>query len=212
MKSKLILIEVMPGSGKSTTGQLINSELTKINIPNRFYHELEDNHPLRIYEKLFTSLTIQEEADWFSMKVQELFTDFVNKTMDRKEVVIIESYIFQNTLDFAFNMGMNEHQVLDLTKNLQSILSHLDPVLIYYYQNHVEQHWRWMCNIRGPEFTQDRCGLYTDDDFIEAGSLWTRNQDFIFNVVQEWDIPKLIIKNEDYNWKEYKERINDFLM
>lgn len=70
---------------------------------------------------------------------------------------------------------------------------------------------KWICNIRGPEFTQDRCGLYTDNDFIEAGHFWTKNQDFIFNIVQEWEIPKLIIKNEKYNWEDYENKVNHFL-
>ena len=211
MKTRLILIDGMPGSGKSTTGSLISERLNELNIPNRFYHELEDNHPLRIYDKQFTTFTNLEEAEWFTAKVEQLFTDFVNEREDSNVITIMESYVFQDTLGFAFNMQMDEQRILDLTKKIQAIISRLDPILIYYYQVNVEQNWRWICNIRGPEFTQDRCGLYTDNDFIEAGNFWTRNQNFVFNIVQGWDIPKLIIRNEDHKWEEYRNRIIDFL-
>ncbi|WP_211748662.1 hypothetical protein [Paenibacillus sp. Marseille-Q4541] len=211
MKTKLILIDGMPGSGKSTTGSFISERLNDLDIPNRFYHELEENHPLRIYDRQFTSFADLEEAEWFSTKVEQLFKSFVNDWYTQNEIVIMESYVFQDTIGFAFNMHMDEQRILDLTKKMQAILSRLHPVLIYYYQVKVEQNWRWICNIRGSEFTQDRCGLYTDHDFIEAGKFWTKNQDFVFNIVQQWDIPKLVIKNVDYNWEEYRSRIIDFL-
>lgn len=212
MRTRLIIIDGMPGSGKSTAGRMISERLNDLRIPNKFYHELDDNHPLRIYDKEFTSFANLDEAEWFTAKVEQIFTDFVNDRSVKDEITIMESYVFQNTIGFAFNMQMDEQKLLDLSKKIQAILSRLDPVLIYYYQVNVEQSWRWICNIRGPEFTEERCGLYTDNDFIEAGKFWTRNQNFVFNIVQEWDIPKLVIKNEKYQWKEYQNRIFDFLL
>jgi thymidylate kinase len=211
MNTKLILIDGMPGSGKSTTGKLISERLNEFNISNRFFHEQDDKHPLRIYDRQFTSFTISEEEEWFVAKVKQLFNDFVKERIENNEVTIMESYIFQNTIGFAYNMQMNPEGILDLTKTIQIILSKLQPVLIYYYQVNVEQNWRWICEIRGPEFTQNRCGLYCDEDFIEAGKFWTRNQEFVFDIVQNWKIPKLIIKNKDYQWEEYRDRIYDFL-
>jgi thymidylate kinase len=211
MNTKLILVDGMPGSGKSTTGKLISEKLNELKIPNRFFHELDDKHPLRIYDRQFTSFTITEEAEWFAAKVKQLFSDFVKGRIENNEVTIMESYVFQNTIGFAFNMQMDQKRILDLANTIQIILSQLQPVLIYYYQVNVEQNWRWICEIRGPEFTQNRCGLYCDEDFIEAGKFWTRNQEFVFDIVQNWKIPKLIIKNKDYQWEEYRDRIYDFL-
>lgn len=88
----------------------------------------------------------------------------MNDRLERDEVTIMESYVFQDTIGFAFNMQMDEKRILKLTKKIQTILSRLDPILIYYYQVNVEQNWRWICKIRGREFTEDRCGLYTDKD------------------------------------------------
>lgn len=73
MNTKLILIDGMPGSGKSTTGYFISERLNELQIPNRFYHELEENHPLRIYDRQFTSFTDLEESEWFSAKGRAAF-------------------------------------------------------------------------------------------------------------------------------------------
>lgn len=212
MNTKLILIDGMPGSGKSTTGNWISELLSESSIAHRFYHELDDNHPLRIYDRKFTTFTVAEEAEWFAAKVKQLFEDFVEEITRNDDIIIMESYVFQNTIGFAYNMNMNPEQILDLTKTIQEMLSKLNPVLIYYYQVNVEQNWRWICKIRGPEFTQKRCGLYTDEDFVNAGQFWTSNQDFVFDIVQKWEIPKLIIKNQDYQWEVYNKKIKEFLL
>lgn len=211
MKTKLIIIDGIPGSGKSTTGIMIKDKLDDLYIPNRLFHELEENHPLRIYDKQFTSFTIMEEALWFVTKVKQLFSQFVHERLNKDEITIIESYLFQDTIGFAYNMGMHHELILDLTESIQTILHELDPVLIYYYQLNVEQNWRWICEVRGPKFAHDRCGLFTDDDFIKAGEFWTANQEFMNNIVLNWDIPKIVIKNKDYLWDEYREKIIDFL-
>jgi thymidylate kinase len=209
--TKLILVDGMPGSGKSTTGKIIQERLEQQSIPARFYHELEENHPLRIYDRKFTSFTIAEEAEWFEAKVKELFHRFVREQASAKEIAIVESYIFQDTIGFAYNMGMEHSKIRSLMASIQGVLQELHPVLIYFFQEHVEQNWRWICNIRGPEFTQERCGLFTDEDFVKAGEFWSANQEFVYQIVQEWEIPKLVIRNKDYRWDEYIREITEFL-
>jgi hypothetical protein len=211
LHTKLILIDGIPGSGKSTTGKMLADKLDNLRISNRFYHELEENHPLRIYDKQFTSFTIEEEAEWFAAKVKKLFETLVQDLLEKEEITIMESYVFQDTLGFAYFLGMPHERILELSKTIQTILHPLNLVLIYYYQLDVEQNWRHICEIRGPKFAHDRCGLFTDEDFVKAGQDWTANQDFMMRMIQSWDIRKLVIKNQDYCWDEYNQTILNFL-
>jgi thymidylate kinase len=211
LNTQLILINGMPGSGKSTTGEYIRDQLNNLRIPNQFYHELAENHPLRIYDRQFTSFTITEEAEWFVDKVKQLFSQFVQDRLKGREVAIIESYIFQDTIGFAYNMGMERDLLLELMESIKNILQELNPVLIYYYQENVEKNWRWICEVRGPVFAQERCGLYTDDDFIKAGEFWSANQEFVYEIVRHWNIPKIVIRNREYLWEEYLREIMGFL-
>lgn len=211
LNTKLIIIDGIPGSGKSTTGQRIKDRMDALGIPNRFYHEMEDNHPLRVYDKIYESLADPEEAEEFISKVERLFSRFVQDRNALEEVTIIESWLFQDTISFAYNTGMAHERILGFAASLQEILSEMKPVLIYYYQVEVERNWRWICEVRGPAFAHDRCGLYTDEDFKQAGIMWGSNQEFVHGIVQKWEIPKLIIKNENYLWDQYVRSVMNFL-
>ena len=78
IKHKLILVDGLPGSGKSTLAEMLNAELIKYDIETRLYLELEENHPLFIYERKFDSFKVHEESDYFFNRVIELFDRFVD--------------------------------------------------------------------------------------------------------------------------------------
>lgn len=210
LNTKLILIDGIPGSGKSTTGKLISDRMNPAGIRNRFYHELEDNHPLRIYDRVFTSFEIEEQAQWYVTKVKERFEQFVHECQKHDEIAIMESYMFQDNISFAFNLGMPHELILELATHLQQTIEELHPVLIYFWQPDVERQWRFICDVRGSEWAA-RFGLTTDEAFRQAGETWSKNQEFVHSIVERWEIPKLVIRNDNYLWDDYIRRIGEFL-
>jgi thymidylate kinase len=44
--TKLILVDGIPGAGKSTTAQFIARQLEKNGIKTKIYNETDNNHPL----------------------------------------------------------------------------------------------------------------------------------------------------------------------
>lgn len=211
LNTKLIIIDGIPGSGKSTSSQMLAEKLTNANIPNRFYSETEENHPLCIYDCALGDLESKTEAIWFKNRVIELFRAFVDARSHVAEVTIIESWLFQDHLGVALFSGMDMTLLNELAQDLRDILRPLDPAIIYYYQVDVEKNWRWTCDFRGPEFMQDRCALYTDSDFKRAGEEWSRVRDFSCTVINDWGFPRLIIRNEQQEWDRYNQQILDFL-
>ncbi len=211
LNTQLIIIDGIPGSGKSTAGQMLEARLAELYIPHKFYRELEENHPLCIYDRQIESLGSYAEATWYQNRVKELFRAFVENRSKVAEVTIIESWLFQDHLGVAHCSGMDTALLEELYGSLTQILAPLNPTVIYYYQVNVEQNWRRICDLRGPEFTQGRCGLYTDDDFRQAGETWTTVRDLSVKIIANWDTPKLIIRNEDYNWERYNREIFGFL-
>jgi len=205
---KLIIVDGIPGSGKSTLSEMISNELTKQHIKNIFYHELTKDHPLFIHECKFTTFTNQGEAEYYFNRVVELFNIFVNLHKNEPEVIIIESILFQDTLSFAYNMGMELPKIEELFNQLVDILSRLNPVLIYIYQLNVRRNWEMIGEIRGVEWIPS---LHTQEGLDEAERDWKPNQEFIKSLIEEWQIPKLIIENKDYLWEQYNERTKEFL-
>lgn len=208
--NKLIIIDGMPGSGKTTCATMLSDQLSAWNVSNRCILELEDNHPLFIQGYKFSSFEDDTQADLFIEGLQALFRAFVQDTLaSTQDITIIESVLFQDAINCAYHMGMNHDKLLNFSLALQEILSPLEPLLIYFYQVNVEGQWRFICSVRGNEWGP--VALHTDDDFKEAAELWGGSQDFVRAIVDSWDIPKLIIENQDYLWDEYADRINQFI-
>jgi energy-coupling factor transporter ATP-binding protein EcfA2 len=209
-KNRLIIIDGMPGSGKTTCAVSVAEALSARQVPNRCILELEENHPLFIRGYEFSSLADEQQADLFITQLQAVFRDFVQERLNSaEEFTIIESVLFQDALSCACHMGMDNDKLLDLSTALKRILSPLDPVLIYFYQLDVEAQWRFICSVRGNEWGP--VSLHTDEDFQEAAALWGGSQAFNRTVVESWDIPKLIIENKEYLWAEYTERVIGFI-
>lgn len=205
--SKLILIDGIPGSGKSTTGEWLCNYLVTNATRARFYDEMAEHHPLRIYDWTIESLEPEDEAGRFQGIVIEKFREFAVNCLAGTTVHIMEAYLFQDTLCFAYMMGMDGARIRRLFHEIANILKPTNPTLIFYQQMDVERNWRWICELRGPEFTQKRCGLYTDDDFARAGREWAAIQEFALSLVDEWTCPKIVIQNTDYRWGDYRRRI-----
>ncbi|MEC0094186.1 hypothetical protein [Paenibacillus macquariensis] len=164
-RHKLIIVDGIPGSGKSTLSEMISNELNKQEIKNIFYHELTKDHPLFIHERKFTTFEDQGEANYYFNRVVELFNRFVDLHKNEPEIIIIESILFQDTLSFAYNMGMERPKIEELFNLLVDILNRLNPVLIYIYQLDVRINWEMMGEIRGVEWIPS---LHTLEGLDEA--------------------------------------------
>ncbi|MHA7965369.1 P-loop NTPase family protein [Paenibacillus sp. CAU 1782] len=209
-RNRLVIIDGMPGSGKTTCATMISNKLTSWNIMNRCILELEENHPLFIHDHKFSSFEDDEQADLFIRLLESQYRDFVRERINSiHDVTIIESVMFQDTINCAHHMGMNHDKLRYLTRSLMSILEPLVPVLIYFYQVDVEGQWRFICGVRGNEWGP--VSMHTDDDFKEAGMLWGGSQSFVRPIIDSWEIPKIIIENKDYHWDEYSNRIIQFI-
>lgn len=209
--TRLILIDGIPGSGKSTIGKWISEKLDYLQIPNHFFHELQQNHPLWIYDHKFSSFSIDSEAQLFMEKTKSLLNNFVEERADKGEIAIVESWMFQGTIDFSLLQHIDYFILFEFIDELQKILRKLNPIMVYFYQADVERNWRWICNLRGKEFTEGRCGIHDEEDYKQAGILWSSIQEFNYGVLKNWDIPKLILRNENYTWNEYQNQIIRFL-
>ncbi|MCG7386728.1 hypothetical protein [Paenibacillus sp. ACRRY] len=209
-QKKLIIMDGMPGSGKTTSALRVAEQLSAWNISNRCIVELEAEHPLFIYGYSFDSLVEEEQAELFITLLLEKYRAFVQERLEHEdEVTIIESVMLQDTINSAHHMGMNSDKLRHFAVSLAKILAPLNPVLIYFYQMDVEAHWRFICSVRGNEWGP--VSLHTDDDFREAGELWSSSQTFVRTTIDAWDIPKLVIENRDYRWDEYSNDITAFV-
>ena len=130
MKTKLIFIEGLPGSGKSTTAQYLWMQLQKHGAQCRWYYEEESPHPVALYDrspghKPVTEVVSDGLAKWKS---------FVAKAKHSDEISIIESRLF---LDNVFPLLMKDIERPQILAFIHAIIEEcrcLDPVLFYFFQ------------------------------------------------------------------------------
>jgi|GEM_PF-2420993 Uncharacterized conserved protein (DUF2075). len=207
---RLLIIDGIPGSGKTTAAIRIHNQLTAKGIHAKCLLELEENHPLLPHMEEYYELNTIEGADAFILQLLDRYGRFVeNQLSSPEDVVIIESVLFQDVVSVSHLQGMNIAQLQNLTDSLQRLLMPLNPHLIYYYHADVEGQWRFICGVRGNEWGP--VSFQSDEDFVQAGRVWSASQAFVRSAVDVWRIPKLIIENKEYLWAEYDTRIDGFL-
>lgn len=207
---RLLIIDGIPGSGKTTTATRIHNRLTAQGVRARCLLEQEENNPLLPPMEQYNSLNTAEGADAFIRQLVDRYGRFVEEQLSSPEdIVIIESVLFQDIVSVSHLQGMNIAQLQNFTESLQLLLMPLNPHLIYYYHTDVEGQWRYICGIRGNEWGP--VSFQSDEDFVQAGEVWSASQAFVRAAVDAWPIPKLIIENNDYAWAEYDARIDGFV-
>jgi hypothetical protein len=211
VETRTVFIDGLPGSGKSTIAEWLSSTLASQNSANDAYHEQCNDHPLRIYDPIYTDFTSPEQSKDFREKSIVLFSTFVQQELGKNTVSIFDSWLFQATIGLTFLLRMDMSDSTDFAFALLDILAPLNPVIIYLAQSDVEQNWRRICSIRGPAFSQGRCGFAEDFDYVKAGIAWSANQEFCLSFLRKSRMRHLVIMNTDYDFVSHKARIADFL-
>lgn len=218
-QTKLILIDGITGSGKSTTAQFLADQLQKNGVNVKWYHEEEYNHPLDYKEdvEIFAS---KEDMEEFLEITPNIWRKFVKEAMQSDKVHIIESFIFQNTIRLLFQNNLEVNRIIHFAREIEDIIKPLNPAFIYFYQHDVEKSIRRIWNRRGENWKNWFIEFDSQTPFVkecilsgEEGviKLWTDYQNFTNKLFNEYDMMKLSIENSAGDWKKYRESILNFL-
>ncbi len=127
-ETKLILIEGMPGSGKTTTCQNIGKYFQGEGLACKWYPETDKNHPIDCRHIKLKNLSRELPPLWRSFAEQILSQDFS---------AVVESRLWQNTALFMF---MSEYPLTEIVEFHQLVcreLADLAPILIHLNQTDV---------------------------------------------------------------------------
>ena len=143
----LILIEGLPGSGKSTMAELLCESALRHGIRSSWHLEQAKDHPIRPpciksekHEEVYPKLCLNQ------------WRKFVSENEDNNQTFIFEGTLFQSTVRFMLE-GNQEELVLEYYKECQSILSNIPSKLIYLRPTNAAEHIDWTMNHRGEEWT-----------------------------------------------------------
>lgn len=137
MKPKLIIIEGLPGTGKTTTSKWISNHLSNSNISNEWFYEFDTKCPIfSDPHKGFTNSGLWKKETLHGINWDE----FVNYISRLNCIGVFESKFWQNYGLFLFLTGYSKYDILQKTTVIYDKIKQLNPLLIYLRTQNVHKH------------------------------------------------------------------------
>jgi thymidylate kinase len=224
-RTKLILIEGLPGSGKSTTAHHLSRHLTNTGIPNKWWYEEEKGHPVYIYKDHQSAQNIIKElseGQYIEVieKALDQWRDFASYLKKTNETIIIDSCLFGYLTWSLFPFDVSKEMIQMYTSAIEKILKPLHPCLFYFYQDDVHQAMRKICNRRGDTMEQHFVQSATQSIYGKKRDLrgfdgmvryWKDYRSITDDIFKKLTMSKLAIENSGGKWDSYFHQILDHL-
>jgi len=224
-RTKLILTEGIPGSGKSTTAQLVARQLAKGGIPHRWWYEEECRHPVYTFQdreglrRVVADLTSGNYRAVVAAALEQWrrFSEMVQRS---GEVAIIDGCLFGYLTWSLFPLDVPEAEIRDYVWQVEAIIRPNNPCLIYFYQADVAGALRRICDRRGGDTEQGFIYRATDNPYGRRKGLagfdgmaayWTDYRAITDREFDAADFHKLAIENGAGDWLAYYRQILEFL-
>ncbi|MCP4706762.1 MAG: hypothetical protein GY865_19365 [candidate division Zixibacteria bacterium] len=210
--TKLILIEGMAGSGKSTTGQKLLDVHSINNIRPEFYHEFSNNHPIINYSE-------PDINHWINQTIQR-WSNFVDNILKENKIVILDAALFQCTIGELLEKGAKEIEIYKYAYQILDIIKPLNPTLIYFYQDDIVSSLHKVYESRSQKWQNKICTFLDDTAFGKNNNQTDYELYLKFNKVlrkitdeifEQTTISKIAIENSEPSWPDIYKKLNEFL-
>ena len=144
-ESQIILVEGMPGTGKSSVAQFIDRQLRFNGAPSRWQHEERADHPVRLF---YDSKRHKSWSDYIA-EAESMWLHFSQIVQLSDRVVVLDAAVLQNHVRSMLLFGCDWNPILDLVHRIENILAPLNPTWIYLKPSNIEQNFQRVIQSRG---------------------------------------------------------------
>jgi hypothetical protein len=229
---KLILVEGMIGSGKSTISEKIASHVENRGFRADLYHEYDLDHPIRTKSMdLLRANNPENVPQHTDIGVSGLATNFDVYSVDQwsrlsshcnqsNSTSIIESTYIQNSVMPYFTNNTPVNKVLEIFKRIEIRIAKCEPLFIYLRPNCIEDSLKEIHSKRGDPWSTWNLSYITDCEWSRARRL--RGFDALIAFYKEWELvvdqiydlhtgPKRLIVAPEKNWELALDRICSYV-
>jgi nucleoside-triphosphatase THEP1 len=225
--TKLILIDGLPGSGKSTTARFLGDTLARRGVAVRCFLETAPDHPLNVGGSLHPAGGTTG-AELFAHYTPGSYIDesvgrwraFVEAAERANAVHVAESYPYQNAVRVLLQMDAELDRMRTYAAEVEQIVEPLRPVLIFLERRDTAGALRAIAEQRGTDWTaylaellsaapySQQRGLRGSDAAVAFISAYKALVDELRSVSR---MPALVLEDCGGQWEACHRRILEFL-
>lgn len=222
---KLVLVEGIPGSGKSTTAQYISRCLEQNGIPSQWFCEENLKHPAYAFDSLESMSVVLRDlsAGRFEKVIESALAQwkrFALHVQESDRVTVVDSCLFGYLSWSLFPNGADRNQILEYIQSVEETLESCNPMVVYFYQDDIESSLKRIIQRRGNETEQEFISNATEckygkrnrlSGFAGLVSYWEEYRRITDEAYACLGFPKITIENSRGEWTRYYQQITDFL-
>jgi hypothetical protein len=216
--SRLVIVEGIMGSGKSTTVLRLADRLKTSGVAVLGITEGTNPHPIRFdwdvpwADMPATQLATSAAAHWYA---------YAKSAAMSESITVVDGQLFHGNLTSLFLLDADVTLIRGYVHDVVAAIKPLRPLLIYFHQDDVDRAIRTIAAERGDAWVTYqlgwklaspyavRHGLAGLEGLIELYRDYRRLTDQLY---AELDIPKIRIETSGQEWAKYEEAIDSILM
>jgi thymidylate kinase len=224
----LVLIEGLPGSGKSTTAQKLAADITNSGNSCQCFLEWDVDHPIPIGDDFALGKVIASSREREPSMLQQ-WQHIAQAARSQELVTVLESRFWQTSVMLMYIAGMPKEEVLASNQRVITAIQDLKPVLIYFAIDDPkmfakrtiqlkDEEWQrqgipgsWAQHIYDavdPQPWLTRRGLKGLEGILAFWEEWAQVSDELY---ARLPFPKIKIRNPHVDWAKAMKQMQDFL-
>ena len=219
LQTRLVIIEGIMGSGKSTTARWLAARLEAAGLRALAITERIEPHPVRGTDGLdhWFQPWLDVTAEGLANRSLAKWRSFITNAQAAETIHILDGQLFHGDLTNLFLMEATPAAIAKYCESVSEIAQPLAPLLIYFYQADVERAIRTIAAERGEEWIKyqvdwklqapycRRLGLRGLDGLTALYKNYRALTDELYSGL---DLPKLSIDNSQQDWDAYYQQIH----
>ncbi len=224
-KPSLILIEGLPGSGKSTMAHFLLRHLVTHDVPSIWWYEETKGHPLYLFDDAVSVQHILDDlaaGDYRNVIAAALdkWRQFAEAVQSSVRVVLLDSCLFGYLTWTLFPFNVPQPDILGYLADVERIIRAVNPRLIYLHQRDVPAALARICARRGGPTEERLIRNATESPygkqhllhgFAGMAALWTDYRVFTDEAFARIGFAKIAIENSAGDWAEDERQALRFL-
>jgi hypothetical protein len=216
--SRLVIVEGIMGSGKSTTVLRLADRLTASGVAALGITEGTSPHPIRFdWDVPWADMPATQQAK----SAVACWQAYANSAAMSERITILDGQLFHGNLTSLFLLDADIALIRRYVRDVVAAMKPLRPLLIYFHQDDVDRAIRTIATERGDAWVTYQVNWKLAAPYAVrhrlAGlegliALYRDYRQLTDQLYTELDIPKISIENSGQEWAKYEATIDSILM